>query len=66
MSEREEEGLTFVTVGAGGAASSTFPQAAAAAVTGQGVFEVVMVTAWPGQRVSALVAEITEASVKTS
>lgn len=39
-----EEGLTFVAVGAGGAASSTFPQAAAAAATGQGVFEVVMVT----------------------
>lgn len=37
-----QEGLTLLMVGAGCAASSTFPQAAA---KGQGVFEVVMVTA---------------------
>ena len=59
-----EKGLTLLTAGAGCAASSTFPQAAAA--TRQGVFEVVMVTAWPGQMISAVVAEITGASIKTS
>lgn len=58
-----EEGLTFLRVGAGCPASSTFPRAAA---TRQGVFEVVMVAAWPGQMISAVVAEITGAPIETS
>lgn len=60
-----EECLTFLRVGAGCPASSTFPRAAAA-TTSQGVFEVVMVTTWPGQMISAVVAEITGAPIKTS